>query len=473
MTVWEEVARRSHRNRLGFYEPYPKQLEFHAAGKEFRERALIAGNQLGKTHGAANEFAMHLTGRYPADWPGHRYNRPIIAWTGSESNEASREIIQAALLGTEDADIKSLEMGTGAIPFDCIRKLTKRQAGVNDVVDQIYVKHISGGESRCVLKTYEQGRLKWQGKKIDLLWDDEEPPADIYSEGLTRLQAVSDGRMMCTFTPLKGMSDVVRKFVSPELGDAPRHYTNMTIYDALHYTDEERAEAIARYPSHERETRSMGVPMIGEGRVWPIKEDTITCDPFPIPAHYFRICGIDFGLDHPFAAAWIAWDRDTDIIYLYDSFRHRVDKSTPGNDPVAPIHASAIKKRGDWIPVTWPHDGMSRQRGGGEELQKLYRKENLRMLTQSARYADAKGGRQDVEPVVLDIYQRMLDGRFKVFSNQSEFFEEFRMYHRKDGKIVAKRDDIISAVRYAVMSKRKARQNAAPRPQTAPRAGLR
>ena len=35
--------------------------------------------------------------------------------------------------------------------------------------------------------------------------------------------------------------------------------------------------------------------------------------------------------------------------------------------------------------------------------------------------------------------------------------EELRMYHRNDGKIVAANDDIISALRYAVMSVRKAR----------------
>ena len=35
--------------------------------------------------------------------------------------------------------------------------------------------------------------------------------------------------------------------------------------------------------------------------------------------------------------------------------------------------------------------------------------------------------------------------------------EEMRMYHRKDGKIVPKHDDVISAMRYCVMSLRKAR----------------
>ena len=52
---------------------------------------------------------------------------------------------------------------------------------------------------------------------------------------------------------------------------------------------------------------------------------------------------------------------------------------------------------------------------------------------------------------------RMQTGRFKVFAHLDEFFEEFRLYHRKDGKIVKEMDDIISAARYGVMMKRFAR----------------
>lgn len=56
----------------------------------------------------------------------------------------------------------------------------------------------------------------------------------------------------------------------------------------------------------------------------------------------------------------------------------------------------------------------------------------------------------------MDMLDRMQTGRFKVFSNLSEWFEEFRMYHRKDGKVVKERDDLLSATRYALMMKRKA-----------------
>jgi hypothetical protein len=48
-------------------------------------------------------------------------------------------------------------------------------------------------------------------------------------------------------------------------------------------------------------------------------------------------------------------------------------------------------------------------------------------------------------------------GRFKVFKHLNDWFEEFRLYHRKDGKVVKEMDDLMSATRYAVMMLRYAR----------------
>ena len=64
----------------------------------------------------------------------------------------------------------------------------------------------------CGFKTYEEGRLAWQGPTLDGVWFDEEPPLDIYSEGLTRTQAQGLFAMI-TFTPLLGMSEVVASFL--------------------------------------------------------------------------------------------------------------------------------------------------------------------------------------------------------------------------------------------------------------------
>ena len=58
----------------------------------------------------------------------------------------------------------------------------------------------------------------------------------------------------------------------------------------------------------------------------------------------------------------------------------------------------------------------------------------------------------------MEMQDRMTTGRFKVAAHLSEWFEEFRLYHRKDGQIVKLRDDFLSATRVALMMKRFAKQ---------------
>ncbi len=100
--------------------------------------------------------------------------------------------------------------------------------GIPDLLDSIKVKHVSGGQSVIVLKTYASGREKFQGETLDFIWFDEECPADIYTEGLTRTN-VGNGPVWMTFTPLLGMSEVVRRFLLERSPD--RHITSMTIDD--------------------------------------------------------------------------------------------------------------------------------------------------------------------------------------------------------------------------------------------------
>src|SRR5262245_59192719 len=53
---------------------------------------------------------------------------------------------------------------------------------------------------------------------------------------------------------------------------------------------------------------------------------------------------------------------------------------------------------------------------------------------------------------------RMETGKFKVFDTLLDWFEEFRLFHRKDGKVVKEGDDLLSATRYGVMMLRFAEQ---------------
>lgn len=222
-----------------------------------------------------------------------------------------------------------------------------------------------------------------------------------------------------------------------------RHVTFMTIDDAEHYTPEQRAQIVASYPEAERDARARGVPVLGSGRVFPVSEDKIKVDPFPIPKYWAQIIGIDFGWDHPFGAAKLAWDKDNDTIYVTACYRER--QATP------PIHAAAIKPWGARIPVVWPHDGLQHDKSSGLQLKDQYGTHGLLMWQEHATH-DAGGF--GIEAGISEMLERMQTGRFKVFSTLNEWFEEFRLYHRKDGLIVKLADDILSATRIAVMMKR-------------------
>jgi phage terminase large subunit-like protein len=430
-------------NRLRFYAPYAKQQSFHDLSCSKKERLLMAGNRNGKTYCGAAEFAMHVTGLYPGWWLGRRWNRPIEAWAGSDTGNTCRDIVQNELCGTPG--VRDLQ-GTGMIPKDCVDwdKGISMARGVADLYDMVAVKHFTNGVfdgmSIIHFKTYEQGRKKWQGKSIDLIWCDEEPDEDIYSEAYARL-GDRDGIIYTTFTPLQGMSKVVIRFISEPSPD--RAVVTMTIDDALHITPENRKKIIAGYLSHEREARANGTPLLGEGRIFLTAEEAIREEAVqPLPPHWAYIWGIDFGIGHPFGAVLFGWDRDADILHVVHAFKMKDAK------PIE--HAAAMKPYGP-IPVAWPQDGTGRE-SNGETVASQYKKNGLLMLDEHATFED---GGLSTEAGILQMDERMITGRWKVAAHLNAWFEEYRMYHRKKGLIVKLNDDIMSASRIGMMMRRK------------------
>lgn len=437
----EEFARRLQQRAILRYRPYPWQHRFHTLGLTRAQRMLRAANRVGKTRCAGSEVSYHVTGRYPDWWDGKRFTRDslggrnLLAWTGSPTNETSRDIVQKELLGDPP------ESFTGTIPGEQIHgRLYYRQAGVSNVVDSFRVKRADGLLSTVVLKTYEQGWRKWQGTGVHLAWLDEEPEDfKIYTEALTRILNVQ-GVLIATLTPLLGKTELIRHFEKPELQEMLA-LVSATWDDAPHLDKSMRDQLMASYPDYERDARTKGVPVLGSGRIFPIDEDEIKCDAFEAPDYFAFVGGMDFGVDHPTAYVVLAWNRDRDIVYVVDAYRQS------GKDAL--YHAAAIKQRGSWIPVAWPHDGLERDKGSGQPLRDIYARHGVNMLPMHAAYGDDRGNA--VEPGIEEMLERMRTGRLKVFRHLGEWFEEFRDYHRDDGKVVKVRDDLMAATRYALM----------------------
>lgn len=440
LELLQEKQRRLETRRIAQYDPYGYQTKFHTEGQSCPQRILMAANRVGKTYCGAAETAYHLTGEYPEWWKGHKFNKPIRAWAAGESNDTTRDIIQKELFGNPQDPTKK---GTGAVPLDNIVE-TVRKPGVPNAFSSVLVKHRSGGNSQISFKAYEQGFEKFMGEAIDVVWLDEEPKQEIFSQCITRT-ADTDGIVYMTFTPERGMTSVVSAFMN-DLKPGQSLIT-ATWDDVDHLDEKTKEQLLAVYSPAERDMRSKGIPVFGSGLVFPVSEEDIVCEDFDLPEHFPRLAAIDFGFDHPTAISWVAFDADDDIIYVYDEYRR--SKETPLT------HAAALNGRTPGIPVAFPHDGLQHDKGSGIQLAQQYRDLGVYMLPDHFTNPPAEGklnGNNSIEAGISEMLQRFETGRLQIFESCAETLEEMRLYHRKNGKVVPIKDDLISAMRYAVLS---------------------
>ena len=64
----------------------------------------------------------------------------------------------------------------------------------------------------------------------------------------------------------------------------------------------------------------------------------------------------------------------------------------------------------------------------------------------------ASKGNNSIEAGISELLQRFETGRLQIFQSCTETLEELRLYHRKNGKVVPVKDDLLSAMRYAALS---------------------
>src|SRR5262249_173445 len=152
------------------------------------------------------------------------------------------------------------------------------------------------------------------------------------------------------------------------------------------------------YPAHEREARTKGIPTLGSGRIFPVPEADITCNPLDwIPEHWPRLGAMDFGWNHPFAAIELAWDRAADVVYVIKAYR--AAQQTPG------LHAGALRGWGKELRWAWPRDGRRETlEGAGISLAKQYGAQGLKMLSEHAQFEDKS---ISVEAGLMDMLDRM------------------------------------------------------------------
>lgn len=212
-------------------------------------------------------------------------------------------------------------------------------------------------------------------------------------------------------------------------------YTVMAGWDDVpHLTQEQKDRLYAEIPPYQRDARAKGIPQLGAGAIYPVAESEFVIPPFQLPDHYPRCYGLDVGWNRT-AAIHLAHDREADTVYAYAE--HYMGNEKP------PVHAAAIRAKGDWIPGVTDPAARGRQQRDGERLMQDYI--DLGLNVQAAF--------NGVEAGLLEVLMRISTGRLKVFSTLVNWLAEFRLYRRDEkGHVVKQNDHAMDATRYGVVS---------------------
>lgn len=439
-------------NRFYYYTPDVPMRQFFDNGNDTRIRGLISANRVGKTYSSTFEVVCHATGIYPTkethgwDWHGVRYKNATKGWVLGYTMESicSPKNIRDLLIGTPD------DWGTGWIPKHLIDHMSFVNEG-KGLVKEIKVKHTSGDISSIGIRFYSQGMSVLMGASLDYFLIDESPKDDtIFPQMVTRIQKAQDrlGRGMVSATPEFGLQPLIEAFVSP---DGPYHkgYTGCTVWDVSHITEQDIVNMKADIPKHQWDMRLKGLPVLGSGAVYPIEQKDIEYDNIPIEDHWKVVIGIDFGWTHPAAVVFVAWDMDTDMIYVYQA-KKQAEWSLPEM-------AAFINSNGTY-PVVWPADGGNETQGAsGIGMKDQLDSFGCNMNNERFHNPIVDGKKNNaVEAGLANIRTMLKIGKLKIHRNLLDLLNEYRVYHYdpKTGKVSKTNDDLMDAMRYAVQSVR-------------------
>lgn len=425
-------------------ELYKPHLEFMKAGATHRFRVFCGGNRSGKSFTMAAELAYHITGDYPEWWEGKRIKKLTTVWVVAESGALFRDSLQKLLFGEPGEDV-----GTGLLP------LAEKNNGVGIIrysamqgtpgaIGTALCRHKKGHNVSIVIKTNEMSREQFQAAKVGIVAFDEEPREEIYTECLMRLMGAGKepGILMMAFTPLKGLSNVVLKFLPngqfPERGspidDPEKYICRVEWADVPHLSEQDKNEILKNIPPNERDPRSKGVPSLGSGRIYPIDDEFVFVKPFQIPDYWPRAFGLDFASYAGYTAAvWIAQDPMSKTKYVYAEYKRRHVSDE--------VHVMSIQARGKWIQGVADPSGGGRRDNGDLRLD-FYRKLGLNLVPGENAFLTG----------IAKTLNEFESGKTKIFDNLLELKKEIATYRfdSKDPNVAARNqeDHVLDALRY-------------------------
>lgn len=442
-------------NQLKYFRPFDHQRKFFRTGASDR-RGILAANRVGKTVSTCYETAMHLTGLYPDWWDGYRFDGPISCMVAGEGWSQVALVLQNELLGTPDVKLVE-QLGSGAIPRDRIVADTMRNDGANCI--GVEVKHIKGGNSYLLFANYTQEVRQMQGFKLNLAVFDEQPPDDFFSEIVTRT-ATTQGKVLCSFTPLKGLNGLVSKFWNRESG---YEYVRVSWEDVPEYDPwgqpfllmETRRQLERDYLPHEREARIAGKPVMGKGAVFPLRE-------FPT----YRLGDYDFqnmhGLHRIFALDLGLVNDSTVISLMYWHPQHReawlhkqlIVTGVEEANPLSYVN-HLLRPEVFGTPIVLPADASTagRYTMSSLSLRQLFEEYELNVIQEPVMNPpDDQGRRTNHKSYGVNQMRQMMEmGTFHINEGCVQFLNDAQNYYVDEKGRFSDPDDTIDSARYALL----------------------
>lgn len=415
---------------------FPKHIEFIESTSRFPVCTLFGANRSGKSMLLSYMVACWAMGKYPHWWKGRRFEKPVKIWVAGQTTELVKGSTMEYLFGANGV--------LGMIDADHIEHIFFNQQ-VPGLINRVLVRREGGGLSEITFKTYDQGWQRFQSGTVDVVLLDEEMPARIFSESVTRT-ATTNGIVLVGFTGLQGITPLVAHLWPQSVGldkteEETHRYHCFIGWKDIPYSllpEQRRKELIAQYLPNEVRARTEGIPSVGSGMVYPVAEEEFVVEPFEIPAHWRKGFALDPGYRSKTAALWAAWDEDSDTIYLYSEHYQGLAEPT--------VHVDAMRRRGSWIPCLIDPAGANIN--DGKRVKHVY-KETMQVVNEDWQIFDAQ---KSITAGIMEVYSRLTSGRLKVFNTLRSWLMEFRQYHRDDtGKIAPTPDHLMDDTRYIVL----------------------
>lgn len=450
-----EVADDMKYHQLKYFRPFEHQKNFFKTGLHER-RGILAANRIGKTVSTCYETAMHLTGIYPDWWEGHRFSGAITAMVAGEGWSQVALVLQNELLGTQDVKITE-NLGSGAIPLECIITSTMRNDGANCIGAEI--KHKSGSNSYLLFANYTQEVRQLQGFKLNLAVFDEQPPDDFFSEIVTRT-ATTQGKVLCSFTPLKGLNGLVSKFWNKEEG---YNFIRVAWDDVPEYDPwghpfllkETRRQLERDYLPHEREARMAGKPVMGKGAVfqlanWPTyKTGDVDFQRMP---NIQRIIALDLGLvNDKTVISLMYWEPYEKTAYLHKQI------IVQGIEEAVPTQYinHLLRPEVFGTPIVLPADANTsgRYTMSAQSIRELFEQYQLNVYEKAIMNPpDSEGRTTNHKSFGINQMRQMLEvGSLMVNENCVNFLSEAQNYYVDTQGRFSDPDDCIDSARYALL----------------------